>query len=708
MKVLVVDFAASEGGALSILKEYYEEILTDKNNDYYFLLSDNYVKEKSNIHIRVLKKYKKWIPRLYFDYFQGKKIIEELKPDIVLSLQNTIIHGTKIKQVLYMHQSLPFQDVKTFSFIKKKEIKLAIIQKLMVFFIKSSMKKANKIIVQTEWIKKSIVKKVKISSNKIEVVKPRITLSVPIADHNIHYNKFFYPTSNEIYKNNDLIYDACDLLNKDGITNFCVELTIDGMSSNKNVQKIGKIDRKDVFKKYTESVLIFPSYIETYGLPLLEARESNAVIFASDTPFSHEILDDYENAFFFNPFSPTELRELMAKSIRNEIKAFKAKKKNQHDSKTIHDILVEENKLKNVLWFTNIPSPYRVNFFNEYGKYVNLKVVFERNTSSERDQSWKTFDAYHFEYKILKGIKYGTDKTISIRILNPLRNCNADCIFLSNYSSITGMIAAFYMILKKIPYYIETDGGFAKKCNGFKEKIKSIIISHSKKCFSTSKEGDNYYLHYGAQPDNIIRYPFTSIYQKDIINCSLNMEEKKILRKKYNIKEKKIIVSVGRFVWGKGFDILLNAYSIIEDVDTGLYIIGGEPTKEYESIIKSKNIKNVHFIQFLPKEQIWDYLKLSNLFVLSTRGDIWGLVINEAMACGVPVITTDKCIAGLELIEDGKNGFIIPVNDFEVLAKRINDIINYSDREYIMGNHNIQKISKYTFEEMAKIHSKKI
>ena len=119
MKILVVDIAASTGGALSILRDFYQEALEDKENEYVFLLSDNYIKESKNIKIKLLTKEKKWIRRLIFDHFTGKKIVKEINPDLIISFQNTIIRGTNKKTILYLHQSIPFQKQKRFSFFKK-------------------------------------------------------------------------------------------------------------------------------------------------------------------------------------------------------------------------------------------------------------------------------------------------------------------------------------------------------------------------------------------------------------------------------------------------------------------------------------------------------------------------------------------------------------------------------------------------------------
>ena len=96
----------------------------------------------------------------------------------------------------------------------------------------------------------------------------------------------------------------------------------------------------------------------------------------------------------------------------------------------------------------------------------------------------------------------------------------------------------------------------------------------------------------------------------------------------------------------------------------------------------------------------------ADLFVLPTREDIWGLVINEALSQGLPVITTNKCIAGLELIEDGKNGYIIDVENEEMLLEKTNFFFSLSNekRKNIMENC-LNKINKYTLENMSTIHA---
>ena len=98
------------------------------------------------------------------------------------------------------------------------------------------------------------------------------------------------------------------------------------------------------------------------------------------------------------------------------------------------------------------------------------------------------------------------------------------------------------------------------------------------------------------------------------------------------------------------------------------------------------------------------YYQACDLFVLPTREDIWGLVINEAMANGLPVVTTDRCIAGLELVEDGENGYIVPVEDAEKLHLRMRAILDNDELREQMQVNNIEKMQNNTMENIVKSH----
>lgn len=322
MRIVVNNIAASSGGAMSILKDFYNYIIeNDNENEWIFLLGDNYLEETRNVKVITMKKVKKrWINKIIFDLFIGKKHIKRFNPDVVFSMQNIITFGLKIPQCVYIHQSIPFQNTKKFSPFKSEERILAVYQYLIGRVIKMSAKKADKVIVQTKSMKKAVCEMARIDQSKVISIYPSIDNFSNYRKNDDFNNKsFFYPTAESVYKNNECIFKANDILNQKGITDFNVKLTISSDIKFTNIDYIGRITRKQVIDQYNKSTLILPSYIESFPLPLEEARQMGTIVLASDCDFSREILNDYENAYFFNPFRPEELACLMERVLSGNI-----------------------------------------------------------------------------------------------------------------------------------------------------------------------------------------------------------------------------------------------------------------------------------------------------------------------------------------------------------------------------------------------------
>lgn len=322
MKIVVNDIAASEGGALSVLLDFYEAVKQyDLENEYIFLLSKKHFEETERIKILLLPEVKQsHLKKIIFDFITGKKLIKSLNPDIVFSLQNIITFGLKKTQIVYVHQSLPYQSLKKFSFFKTSERKYAIVQYIIGSIINCSVRKAEKVIVQTEWMKNALIDKTKKASEKIYVIPPTVKgdTSKKVAVFDKH--RFFYPTSDYVYKNNDLLMKVAEELMIETTEDFVVEMTLPEQESGVEcVKYVGRLSREEVINKYRESTLVFPSYIETYGMPLAEARTTGTIILAARCNYAYEVLEGYENAYFFDYDKPQELAALMKAVLQGKI-----------------------------------------------------------------------------------------------------------------------------------------------------------------------------------------------------------------------------------------------------------------------------------------------------------------------------------------------------------------------------------------------------
>lgn len=358
--------------------------------------------------------------------------------------------------------------------------------------------------------------------------------------------------------------------------------------------------------------------------------------------------------------------------------------------------------MKKILLLTNIPSPYMVDYLNELGKHCELTAIFERASSSVRDNSWNTWDNKNFKSVILKGIELGgrdADTAICPQVINYI-NSSYDHIIVANPCTPTGIIALTYMKMKRIPYGFQSEGGFPGTGKGLKERFKKYLFSGGEFYFSTADLGDEYYLLYGAEEDKIKRYPFTSLHEKDILGEPVSIAQKEQIRKELGIPYKKMILSVGRILEVKGYDKLMEACVGLSD-NVGIYIIGGAADDYHQSVKNKLDLNNVHFVDFQNKESLKKYYMAADVFAFNSRGDTWGLVINEAMAVGLPIISSNKCYAALAMMNNGLSGYIVDVDDVDTMHDRMEELLNSENKRYEMGKYNIEVSKYYTLENMG-------
>ena len=347
-----------------------------------------------------------------------------------------------------------------------------------------------------------------------------------------------------------------------------------------------------------------------------------------------------------------------------------------------------------VLYITNIPSPFRVDFFNEFGKYCDLTVIFERKRAKDRERDWQSLEFHYFKGIFLKGKSIGADLSFCPEIVKYLQR-KYDKIIFGGYTSPTCIMAIEYLRMKKIPFWLNADGGVIKKDKLLVGMLKHHIISSARGWLSTGNLTTQYLCHYGAKKELVYLYPFTSMLEQELYNPSL--EEKENKKHVLHINEKKVIISVGQFIPRKGFDLLVETAKRLK-YPAGIYIIGGKANEKYASI------ENVHFIDFMDKARLREYYIAADLFVFPTREDVWGLVLNEAMAYGLPVVASTNAIASHELVIEGENGFLVNPEDIEKMAEKIDKILSDDDMRQNMGKISYEIIQGYTIEKMALRH----
>ena len=352
------------------------------------------------------------------------------------------------------------------------------------------------------------------------------------------------------------------------------------------------------------------------------------------------------------------------------------------------------------MYLTNIPSPYRMAFWEVLGTKCDLTVVFE--DVNEKNRFWEVAPGKNFKSVFLSGFSVATQFHVNFGIARHIKQYKYDVIVISGYNSPTDMRAINYLMRRDMPFIFSADGGFPKKDeNPLVRDFKHYFLSGAALNMSSGTMCDKYFKSYGVKEEKIRRYNFSSITERDLEEPISLPARADTLKKKYGLKEH-VVIGVGQFIPRKGFDIMLDIWGHVKLSNTSLLIAGGGPDEKlYRRMIAESGFENVVLHGFMPKAKLFELYRISDLFVFPTRYDIWGLTLGEAMACGLPVISSPNAAAAYDLVMDGENGYIESLDSHVAWARRIEELVGDSEKNRQFGRKSHEIMSNYTIERMT-------
>jgi glycosyltransferase involved in cell wall biosynthesis len=171
-----------------------------------------------------------------------------------------------------------------------------------------------------------------------------------------------------------------------------------------------------------------------------------------------------------------------------------------------------------------------------------------------------------------------------------------------------------------------------------------------------------------------------------------------LLRKKYNLGNHEVVLTnIGYFNEQKAQDDLLKAFKKVvnQKADTRLFIVGwGRLENELKNLAKHLGLEQkVIFTGKLTRDQVFEVLSVSDLFVLSSHWEGFGIVLAEAMVLGKPVVSTDTD-GSREVVVNGKTGVLVPIKNPQILAETILDLLGKPDLMAQMGEEGLKRVAK--------------
>jgi len=311
--IIVNATALRSKGALNILLQFLGAIPEDEFTYVVFIdESVQFKKKLSNVKIITLNK-RSYFSRLLWDTHGLKLWLKSshITPVATITLQNTNFRvNAKCPNYIYYHQPVPLFPYK-WSFFNSNERILWFYKNIYPFFVKLFINPRTKIFVQLNCIKEAFVKKYRIKAEKINVVFPEIEYLNVQKMSSITINKqtinLFYPAMGAVYKNHKILFEALSIIDNSLSKKVVLYLTCDKevrpkyLYQNIEIIHLDGLSYNEVMGLLNDAdACVFPSYIETFGLPLIEAASCGTKVITADLPYAREVLEGYKGVTFVN------------------------------------------------------------------------------------------------------------------------------------------------------------------------------------------------------------------------------------------------------------------------------------------------------------------------------------------------------------------------------------------------------------------------
>lgn len=329
--------------------------------------------------------------------------------------------------------------------------------------------------------------------------------------------------------------------------------------------------------------------------------------------------------------------------------------------------------MKKVLLITNLITPYRVPLFNYIYENTDFNFKILALAENEKNREWKIKkNKIRFNYAILKGwhgFISGKDLPIHINpgIFKALYDYKPDVVITSGYEAPAYWLAFLYCKIFKKRYILWNGSTLlsSTQTKGLISGIKRALIRSTDSCIAYGTKAEEYLMFFGAKKDKI-SIALNTVDMEFFRKHSSEYRGKEAFVKERSELPKLLLLYVGQLIERKGVLQVLKALEIFSDPGVGLFIVGDGPQKAMlEEYCREKGLNNVYFEGFKSEEELPKYYALSDVLILPSFREVWGLVINEAMASGLYVLASKYAGANFDLIKKGWNGDVFDPHSVE-------------------------------------------
>ena len=366
---------------------------------------------------------------------------------------------------------------------------------------------------------------------------------------------------------------------------------------------------------------------------------------------------------------------------------------------------------KRLTIITEIISPYRIPLFNALTRRedVDLHVVFLAETDAAL-REWKVYkEEIQFSYEVLPSWRVriaGYSLLLNRKVGQAMASARPEVILCGGYNYVASWRALAWARRRGVPFFLWSESNLHDMRPGraWIEWCKRRFLARCSGFVVPGREAKEYLLSLGMKESGI----FVAVNAVD--NNLFAAAAKSARVRAGELREDlrlplRYFLFVGRLVPEKGVFELLSAYAKLNGAlreQIGLVFAGdGISHEALEKQSKSIAPGTIRFTGFAQREQLAKFYALAEVLVLPTYTDTWGLVVNEAMASGLPIILSEAAGCAADLVLEGKNGQIIAPRDVASLSAAMERFAIDKELGREMGIESCRRIGEYSPENWA-------
>lgn len=365
---------------------------------------------------------------------------------------------------------------------------------------------------------------------------------------------------------------------------------------------------------------------------------------------------------------------------------------------------------RRIVIVTELIAPYRIPVFNLLGQMdkIDLHVIFLSKTDP-KIREWMVYEReIQFHYQVLRsGRLRGRNHSVLINagMRKALRQALPDAIVCGGYNYPASWQSLLWARRHRVPFFlwIESNENDSRSNRRLTHFLKKRFLARCDGFIVPGQASLKYLKNFGISPQKIFTAPNAidiDLFGRAADQCRQNRAS---ARQRLNLPQR-FFLFVGRIVEEKGVFDLLEAYRSLNPklrIEVGLVYVGDGPDR-VELARRAKDVAScaIRFPGFIQRDELPAYYALADALVFPTHSDPWGLVVNEAMASGLPIICSDVagCAADLVEVTPGResNGYIVPARDIERLAHALRDVAENPENRRRMGHNSKERIARYS------------